>query len=129
MQKQLSDYELESENTSGIVPMQYKVLVRVEEAPEKTKGGLIIPDTSKDSMQFEVTRGQIVAVGPAAFTDEDQYPANTPVPQLGDFIWFDKHSGTQMRDKTIDRVLWRVIEDTDITGLVVRGEDAGGLKA
>lgn len=129
MQKQLSDYELEGENTSGVIPMQYKILVKVETAPERTKGGLIIPDTSKDNMQFEVTRGQIVAIGPAAFSDADQYPEGTPRPQLGDEIWFDKHSGTQMKDKTGRRVVWRVIEDTDITGLVVRDADAKELVA
>ena len=127
--KTLADLEIPGENTSGVVPMQYKVLVKVEEAKAKSAGGILIPESSKAAMQFEVTRGRICAIGPAAFSDKDQYPEGAPHPNLGDYIWFDKHSGTQMRDKTVDRVLWRVIEDTDITGLCVRDDQVQELKA
>lgn len=109
-------------NNSGIIPMQFKLVVEVSTVEKITSGGIIVPDNSADRRQFDITRGKIVAVGPAAFTDNDQYPEGTRVPQVGDVIWFDKHAGTQMKSKRDQTILFRVIEDTDITGIVFEPE-------
>lgn len=116
-------------NNSGIVPMQFKVVVEVEKSPERTNGGIYVPEQARDRKQFEVTRGVIVAAGPAAFSDHDQYPADSRVPQVGDAIWFDKHAGTQMKRGRDYLVTYRVIEDTDIVGICVDEQAVKGLVA
>jgi len=110
-------------NGSGIMPMQFKIVVRVEKVEEKTNGGIFIPENAQDRRQFEITRGVVVAVGPAAFSDDRQYPPGADRPVVGDRIWFDKHAGTQVKGKRDHMILYRVIEDTDIVGICV-DEDA-----
>lgn len=110
-------------NGSGILPMQFKIVVRVEKVEEKTNGGIFIPEQAQDRRQFEITRGVVVAVGPAAFSDDRQYPPGATRPAVGDRIWFDKHAGTQVKGKRDHMILYRVIEDTDIVGICV-DEDA-----
>jgi co-chaperonin GroES (HSP10) len=105
------------------MPMQFKIVVRVEKVEEKTNGGIFIPENAQDRRQFEITRGVVVAVGPAAFSDDRQYPPGADRPVVGDRIWFDKHAGTQVKGKRDHMILYRVIEDTDIVGICV-DEDA-----
>ena len=101
--------------------MQFKLIIEVYTAPEKSSGGIIFADRTKDIKQFEYTRGTIVGVGPAAFTDKDQYPGGPEeCPQLGQEIWFDKHAGHQIKSRD-GLVLYRVIEDTDVVGLWEEG--------
>lgn len=101
--------------------MQFKLIIEVYKAPEKSKGGIIFADKTKDVKQFEYTRGTIVGVGPAAFTDEEQYPGDQELyPGLEDEIWFDKHAGHQIKSRD-GMVLYRVIEDTDVVGLWEEG--------
>lgn len=116
-------------NLSGIRPMQFKLVVEVESVEKITNGGVIIPENTQDRRQFEITRGRIVAIGPAAFTDGNQYPEGTERPQLGDRIWFDKHAGTQIKSKRDHTILFRIIEDTDVTGIVDNAEVMKGVVA
>lgn len=113
----MNNSSLTSLNGSGIMPMQFKLVVQVEKVEEKTNGGIFIPENAQDRRQFEITRGVVVAVGPAAFTDERQYPPGSRMPQVGDRIWFDKHAGSQVKGKRDQMILYRVIEDTDVTGI------------
>ena len=54
----------------GFRPLHDRVVVRRIEAEEKTKGGIIIPDTAKEKPQ----EGEIVAVGPGAGCQESAHP-------------------------------------------------------
>jgi chaperonin GroES len=117
------------ENKSGIRPMQFKLVIEVERAEERTKGGIFVPENAQDRRQFEITRGLVVAVGPAAFTDHNQYPEGTERPKVGDRIWFDKHAGTQVKAKRDHSLLYRIIEDTDVTGIVDEAEIMEGVVA
>lgn len=108
-----------AENGSGILPMQFKLVVKVEKVEEKTSGGIFVPEQAQDRRQFEITRGVVVAVGPAAFSDDRQYPTDAKRPEVGDRIWFDKHAGTQVKGKRDHMILYRVIEDTDVVGICI----------
>lgn len=105
-----------TKNNSGIVPLQYKVIIKVDPTETVTKGGVIIPEHAQDRRAFEVTRGDVVAVGPAAFTDGEQFPEGSPKPQVGDRIWFDKHAGSQVKGREGD-IVYRIVEDTDVVGI------------
>ncbi len=75
-----------------IRPLQDRVIVkRLEEAVEKTKGGIIIPDTAKEKPQH----GKIIAVGKGKLNDDGKL---TPLDvKVGDKILFGKYSGTEVR--------------------------------
>jgi chaperonin GroES len=97
----------------GFTPLHDRVLVRRIEGEEKTKGGLIIPDTAKEKPQ----EGEIVAVGAGA-KDEDGDRIAMDV-KAGDRVLFGKWSGTEVK---IDGEDLLIMKESDILGIVT---DAG----
>ena len=75
-----------------IRPLQDRVIVkRLEEAVEKTKGGIIIPDTAKEKPQ----QGKVIAVGKGKVNEDGKVlPLDVKV---GDKILFGKYSGTEVK--------------------------------
>ena len=72
-------------------PLGDRVLVRRVEEEEKTKGGIIIPDTAKEKPQ----EGEVLSVGPGARDDSGKIqPLDVKV---GDRILFGKWSGTEVK--------------------------------
>lgn len=116
-------------NDCPLKPVQFKIVVKVDEVEQKTAGGIYIPDTSKDAQQFSITRGTIVAVGPAAFTDHDQYPEGSEIPEVGSRIYFQKFAGASLNGAIDNTIVYRVIEDTDIVGIIADEHGARGLAA
>jgi chaperonin GroES len=90
-------------------PLHDRVVVRRIEAEEKTKGGIIIPDTAKEKPQ----EGEVVAVGPGA-RDENGKVAALDV-KAGDRVLFGKWSGTEVR---IDGQDLLIMKESDIMGIV-----------
>jgi chaperonin GroES len=90
-------------------PLHDRVVVRRIEAEEKTKGGIIIPDTAKEKPQ----EGEIVAVGPGA-RDENGKVAALDV-KAGDRVLFGKWSGTEVR---IDGEDLLIMKESDIMGVI-----------
>jgi len=90
-------------------PLHDRVLVRRVEQEEKTKGGIIIPDTAKEKPQ----EGEIVAVGPGARNDDG---ALVPLDvKAGDRVLFGKWSGTEVK---IDGEELLIMKESDILGIV-----------
>ena len=90
-------------------PLHDRVLVRRVESEEKTKGGLIIPDTAKE----KPAEGEIVAVGEGARKDSGELIAMTVKP--GDRILFGKWSGTEV---TMDSEELLIMKESDILGIL-----------
>jgi chaperonin GroES len=90
-------------------PLHDRVVVRRIDAEDKTKGGIIIPDTAKEKPQ----EGEIVAVGPGA-RDESGKIAALDV-KAGDRVLFGKWSGTEVR---IDGQDLLIMKESDIMGIV-----------
>jgi chaperonin GroES len=93
-----------------IRPLQDRVIVkRLEEAVEKTKGGIIIPDTAKEKPQH----GKIIAVGKGKLNDDGKL---TPLDvKVGDKILFGKYSGSEIK---IDGEEHLIMREEDILGVV-----------
>jgi chaperonin GroES len=92
-----------------IRPLQDRLLVKRIEEEEKTKGGIIIPDTAKEKPQ----EGRIVAVGPGK-TDGDGKLIPITV-KNGDRILFSKYSGTEIKLEGDEHLIIR--EDDDLAVL------------
>ena len=75
-----------------IRPLQDRVLVkRLDEAEEKTKGGIIIPDTAKEKPQ----QGKVIAAGKGKVNDDGKL---TPLDvRVGDTVLFGKYSGSEIK--------------------------------
>ena len=90
-------------------PLHDRVVVRRIDAEEKTKGGIIIPDTAKEKPQ----EGEVIAVGPGARDETGQIqPLDVKV---GDRILFGKWSGTEVR---IDGEELLIMKESDIMGVI-----------
>jgi chaperonin GroES len=90
-------------------PLHDRVVVRRIEAQEKTKGGIIIPDTAQEKPQ----EGEIIAVGPGG---RDETGKLTPIDvKAGDTVLFGKWSGTEVK---IDGEDLLIMKESDIMGVV-----------
>lgn len=94
-----------------IRPLQDRVIVKRVEEEEKTKGGIIIPDTAKEKPQ----EGEIIAAGPGKVTDEGKkIPLEVKV---GDRVLFGKYAGTEIK---IDGEEHLIMREDDILGIIER---------
>ena len=89
-------------------PLHDRVLIKVLDSDEKTKGGIIIPDTAKEKPQ----EGEVVAVGPGGKT-EDGKIIKMDV-KVGDRVLFGKWSGTEVK---IDGKEYSIMKESDIMGI------------
>ena len=90
-------------------PLHDRVVVRRVESEEKTKGGIIIPDTAKEKPQ----EGEIIAVGSGA---RDESGKLVPLDvKKGDRILFGKWSGTEVK---LDGEDLLIMKESDIMGVV-----------
>lgn len=103
-------------NESGILPTEYKVLISPIEVTEKTKGGIIIPDETKDRDQFAQMKGTLVAVSPLAFTYDDWKGQDDAKPKPGDSVLFAKYAGAVVDGK--DGKKYRIVNDKDIAAVL-----------
>ncbi len=90
-------------------PLHDRVVVRRIEAEEKTKGGIIIPDTAKEKPQ----EGEVIAVGPGARDEQGKVTALDV--KAGDRVLFGKWSGTEVR---IDGEDLLIMKESDIMGVL-----------
>jgi chaperonin GroES len=90
-------------------PLHDRVVVRRIEGEEKTKGGIIIPDTAKEKPQ----EGEVIAVGPGA---RDESGKLVPLDvKIGNRILFGKWSGTEVK---IDGEELLIMKESDIMGVI-----------
>ena len=88
-----------------IKPLGDKILVEVLEAEEKTKGGIILPDTAKE----EKSEGKVIAVGPGKVLESGKLqPLEV---KKGDRVIFGKYSGDEI---AIDGKKHKIIKETEV---------------
>jgi chaperonin GroES len=90
-------------------PLHDRVVVRRLDSEEKTKGGIIIPDTAKE----KPSEGVIVSVGPGARDEDGKYIA--PDVKAGDRVLFGKWSGTEVK---VDGEDLLIMKESDIMGVI-----------
>jgi chaperonin GroES len=97
-------------------PLHDRVVIRRIEGEEKTKGGIIIPDTVKEKPQ----EGEVIAVGPGA---RDEAGKLVPLDlKAGDRVLFGKWSGSEVKIDGEDLI---IMKESDILGVI---EGAAKLK-
>ena len=99
-------------NKSGIVPLEYKVVVLPKQPEDFSKGGIAIPDDVKERDEMAEVEGELVDVGPLAFEDWGT------IPQVGSWVYFAKYAGVYVEGN--DGLNYRIINDKDILAIRVR---------
>jgi chaperonin GroES len=90
-------------------PLADRVIIKPSPADEKTKGGIILPDTAKEKPVI----GEVVAVGPGKVTDD-----GTKIPpevKVGDKVLYGKYSGTEV---TIEGDEYLIMREADVFAIV-----------
>jgi len=92
-------------------PLQDRVLIRRVAEEEKTKGGIIIPDSAKE----KPAEGEVIAVGNGKYDDKGTLrPLNV---KKGDRVLFGKYSGNEIKIEGVDHLILR---EDDILGVIER---------
>jgi chaperonin GroES len=92
-----------------IKPLGDRILVKRIKEEERTKGGIIIPDTAKEKPQ----EGKVVSVGKGKYSDEGKL---IPIEvKAGDKILFGKYSGSEFKHEGEDLLILR---EDDILGII-----------
>jgi chaperonin GroES len=92
-----------------IKPLSDRVVIKPALAEEKTKGGIILPDTAKEKPVV----GEIVAVGPGKVSDEGK---KVPMEvKVGDKVLYGKYSGTEV---TVEGEEYLIMREADIFAIV-----------
>jgi chaperonin GroES len=90
-------------------PLHDRVVVKRIDAEEKSKGGIIIPDTAQE----KPSQGEIIAIGPGG---RDEAGKLIPIDvRVGDHILFGKWSGTEVK---IDGTDYLIMKESDIMGVI-----------
>jgi chaperonin GroES len=93
-------------------PLHDRVLLKRVEQEEKTKGGIIIPDTAKEKPQ----EGEVIAVGPGGRNEKGELvPLDV---RAGDRVLFGKWSGTEVK---IDGEELLIMKESDLLGIIEAG--------
>jgi chaperonin GroES len=90
-------------------PLADRVVIKPSAAEEKSRGGIILPDTAKEKPVV----GEVVAVGPGKVTDEGK---KVPLEvKVGDKVLYGKYSGTEV---TVDGEEYLIMREADIFAIM-----------
>jgi len=90
-------------------PLKDRLLVKYSDEPEKSSGGLYIPDSAKEKPQ----KGEVIAAGPGRITDDGKLQKMDV--KVGDVVLFEKYSGSKIN---IDNEEYLIIKEDDVLGIV-----------
>ena len=99
----------------------FHVLVRPVSVKSVTKGGIFIPDSTRDDMSYLTTVAHVLALGDLAYQDKEKFP-NGPYCKEGDFILMRSYSGTRF---SIHEREFRLINDDSVEAIV---DDPRGIR-
>ncbi|HQA60597.1 MAG: co-chaperone GroES [Tepidanaerobacteraceae bacterium] len=92
----------------NIKPLGDRIVIKVLEKEEKTKGGIVLPDTAKEKPQ----KGEVLAVGSGEIVDGKKVPLEVKV---GDKIIFSKYAGTEVK---IDDEEYLILRQSDVLAII-----------
>ena len=98
----------------------YHILIRPISIKETTKGGILLPDSTREDISYLTTVGRVLKLGNLAYQDSDKFP-NGPWCQETDYIAYGKHVGQKLFYKGVrllllfdDQVIMKVEDPTDL---------------
>ena len=112
--------EVTKEKTKLPQPTGWRLIVLPFKMDEKTKGGIIMNETTLEKQQVASQCGNVLAMGPQCYTDKERYP-NGPWCKVGDWVVFARYAGSrieieggEVRLLNEDEILATVQDPTDI---------------
>ncbi len=104
----------------GVEPSDFNLLVIKDEMPEKTQGGVFLPETTRDAESWASTRARIVNISPLAFdiakVDGVSWRDHPKRPQVGQVVQVPKGAGALVIGR--DGLKYHLIGERDVQGIV-----------
>ena len=82
----------------------FHVLIRPVSVKRQTKGGILLPDSTKEDMSYLTTVGKVIVLGDLAYMDKDKFPSGAWC-NVGDYVCYGKHTGTKLLYKGVRFIL------------------------
>ncbi len=104
----------------NLKPLGDRIVVKPVQEEERTKGGIVLPDTAKEKPQ----EAEVVAVGPGARNEKgDRIPMEVKV---GDRVIYAKYAGTEFKQ---DDEEYLILRESDVLAIVTREREKAKAKA
>jgi chaperonin GroES len=100
---------MKGEKSMNFKPLKDRILVKYSDEPEKSAGGLYIPDSAKEKPQ----KGEVISVGTGKITDDGKLQKMEI--KVGDKVLFEKYSGSKIN---IDETEYLIIREDDVLGIL-----------
>jgi co-chaperonin GroES (HSP10) len=97
-----------------ITPAGHRLIVKPDEIEKMTKGGLFIPDTTREIKHFKQIFGTVIAIGPTAWKAFDD---GLPWAKVGDKIAMAENAGYTIQDPYTEEK-FRIINDEDVCAVI-----------
>ncbi len=112
-----------AECNPGLEPTEYNLVIITPSMPERTTGGIILADETKDQRELAMQVGRIVRASPVAFNYEAWPDGHLP-PQVGQLVWFARYAGGEFEG--LDGRRYRIIKDKDVGAIIRDPAPEGG---
>jgi chaperonin GroES len=99
-------------NPSGITPLDLRIVVKPDPVEEKSKGGIILADTTKERSKYAATKATLIAAGPNAFAEWGDLNR----PQPGDRVCFAQYAGAEQLGQDGERYV--IMNDADLLAVI-----------
>jgi chaperonin GroES len=101
-------------NASGLTPLEFFVVVQLDQTEERTPGGIILPTKTQDADKLATHEGTLIAASPHAFTYADGWPEGSK-PEVGQRVLFKRYAG-HLHER--DGRTYRLLNDKDLVAIV-----------
>ena len=100
-------------------PVGYRLLIRPFAGEKKTKGGILLADTTIETIQATTVIGLVIKMGNLCYRDKEKFPLG-PWCKEGQFVMYGRYAGSRFKNKWGEH---RILNDDEIIGVIKDPED------
>ena len=100
-------------------PTGYRLLIRPFAGSQKTKGGILLADTTIETIQATTVVGLVIKMGNLCYRDKEKFPLGAWCKE-GQFVMYGRYAGSRFKNKWGEH---RILNDDEIIGVVQNPED------
>ena len=104
-------------------PTGYRLLIRPFAGAQKTKGGILLADTTIETIQATTVVGLVIKMGNLCYRDKQKFPLGAWCKE-GQFVMYGRYAGSRFKNKWGEH---RILNDDEIIGVIKKPEDIATL--
>ena len=104
-------------------PTGYRLLIRPFAGAQKTKGGILLADSTIETIQSTTVVGLVIKMGNLCYRDKEKFPLG-PWCKTGQFVMYGRYAGSRFKNKWGEH---RILNDDEIIGIIQKPEDIATL--